>query len=52
MISKATKQINKIKLKCSNCKERATSFINSKPYCEFCFNNLRRKLKLRRDKND
>jgi rRNA maturation endonuclease Nob1 len=51
MTSKETKQINKIKLKCSDCKSKATSFISSKPFCNSCFQNLIRKLKWERKLN-
>ena len=45
------REIIKLKLKCSDCKEKAITFLSTKPYCYSCYQNLKRKLKWERKLN-
>ena len=46
MKSEGLIKIQKLKLKCCDCKEKEIiGFLNSKPYCINCFRNLKNKIK-------
>jgi|TARA_Y100000031_G_C8007122_1_gene286367 hypothetical protein len=46
MKSEGLIKIQKLKLKCCSCKEKEiVGFINSKSFCNSCFENLKNKIK-------